>query len=136
MDQEFPWFDSPLTAALMVPLRLMETWAHGQDIYDAVGVTHPPTSRLRQVATLGVLGVPLSFYAAQLPTPTEPFRVELTGPDGETWAWGPAAAEQRVQGSALDFCLRVTQRRPLAETDLTAVGVDAKQWLEIARVFL
>ncbi|MFG1796288.1 TIGR03084 family metal-binding protein [Nocardia sp. NPDC049149] len=136
LDQEFPWFDSPLTAALMVPLRLMETWAHGQDIYDTVGVTHPPTSRLRHIATLGVLGVPLSYYAAQLPIPTDPFRVELTAPDGATWAWGPAAAEQQVQGSALDFCLRVTQRRPLAETGLTAAGADAQQWLKIARVFL
>ncbi|WP_433654620.1 TIGR03084 family metal-binding protein [Nocardia sp. CA-128927] len=135
-DHAFPWYDSQLTPALMVPLRLMETWAHGQDIFDAVGVAHRPTSRLRHVASLGVKGRELSFYTAQLPTPTEPFLVELTGPDGETWAWGPADAAQRVQGSAVDFCLRVTQRRSLAQTDLTAVGEDAQQWLEIARIFL
>ena len=132
----FPWYGSELTATLMVPLRLMETWAHGQDIYDALGVAHRPTSRLQQVAALGVAGRELSFYAAQLPVPADPFRVELTGPDGETWAWGPADAAQRVQGTALDFCLRVTQRRPRAETGLTAVGDDARTWLEIARVFL
>ncbi|MFD2419955.1 TIGR03084 family metal-binding protein [Amycolatopsis pigmentata] len=132
----FPWFGSRVSAALMVPLRLMETWAHGQDVFDALGVSRRPTGRLRHVASLGVIGRGLSFYAAQLPVPAEPFRVELAGPDGETWVWGPEDARQRVQGSALDFCLRVTQRRPRAATDLTAAGEDAQKWLDIARVFL
>jgi uncharacterized protein (TIGR03084 family) len=136
LDQGFPWFGSQLTAKLMVPLRLMETWAHGQDIYDTLRASHRPTDRLRHVAALGVAGRELSFYAAQLPTPAEPFRVELTGPGGEIWAWGPDDAEQRVRGSARDFGLRVTQRRPRAETSLTAVGEDAEKWLDIARVFL
>ncbi|MFI7144255.1 TIGR03084 family metal-binding protein [Nonomuraea sp. NPDC050022] len=132
----FPWYGSQLTTALMVPLRLMETWAHGQDVFDVLGVSRRPTGRLQHVASLGVIGRELSFYAAQLPTPAEPFRVELAAPDGQTWVWGPEDAEQRVQGSALDFCLRVTQRRSRAQTDLTAVGEDAQKWLEIARVFL
>lgn len=136
LDHAFPWYGSELTARLMVPLRLMETWAHGQDVFDALGVARPPTNRLRHVAALGVVGRELSFYAAQLPMPTEPFRVELTGPDDQTWTWGPDDARQRVRGSALDFCLRVTQRRSLAETGLTAVGTDAEKWLDIARVFL
>ncbi|WP_254205311.1 TIGR03084 family metal-binding protein [Nocardia alni] len=136
LDHGFPWYGSELTARLMVPLRLMETWAHGQDIYDTVGIPHRPTGRLRHVASLGVVGRELSFYAAQLPTPTEPFRVELTAPDGLTWAWGPQDAGQRIQGSALDFCLRVTHRKSRAETDLTAIGEDASRWLDIARVFL
>ncbi|MFF3570605.1 TIGR03084 family metal-binding protein [Nocardia jiangxiensis] len=136
LNQGFPWYGSELTAALMVPLRLMETWAHGQDIFDALGATHLPTDRLQHVAALGVAGRELSFYAAQIPTPADPFRVELTAPDGETWAWGPEDAAQRVRGSALDFCLRVTHRRPRAVTDLTAVGEDAQKWLDIARVFL
>lgn len=136
LNHGFPWYGSQLTAALMVPLRLMETWAHGQDIFDTLGVAHPPTDRLHHVASLGVIGRELSFYAAGLPPLAEPFRVELAGPDGETWAWGPDDAAQRVQGSALDFCLRVTQRRTRAETDLTAVGADADKWLDIARVFL
>ncbi|MFI6996345.1 TIGR03084 family metal-binding protein [Nocardia sp. NPDC050175] len=136
LDQPFPWYGSELTAKLAVPLRLMETWAHGQDIFDTLGVTRHATSRLRPIASMGVAGRELSFYTAELPTPAEPFRVELTGPDGTIWAWGPADAEQRVQGSALDFGLRVTQRRTLAETDLTAVGADAQKWLDIARIFL
>ncbi|WP_328808870.1 TIGR03084 family metal-binding protein [Nonomuraea montanisoli] len=135
-DHGFPWYGSQLTAALMVPLRLMETWAHGQDVFDTLGVARRPTDRLRHVAALGVVGRELSFHVAQLPVPAEPFRVELTGPDGQTWGWGPEDAAQRVRGSALDFCLRVTHRRSRARTDLTAIGDDAQKWLDIARVFL
>ncbi|MET7298876.1 maleylpyruvate isomerase family mycothiol-dependent enzyme [Embleya sp. NPDC005575] len=127
---------SKVTPALMVPLRLMETWAHGQDVFDAVGVARRPTDRLQHVASLGVLGRELSFAAVGLPQPADPFRVELTAPDGQTWVWGPEAATQRVQGSAPDFCLCVTRRRPWSETDMTATGEDAQKWLEVARVFL
>ncbi|MEV6839341.1 maleylpyruvate isomerase family mycothiol-dependent enzyme [Streptomyces sp. NPDC051133] len=125
-----------MTPALMTPLRLMETWAHGQDVFDAVGVVHRPTDRLRHVASLGVLGRALSFAAVGLAEPADPFRVELTAPDGRTWVWGPETAAQRVQGGAHDFCLCVTRRRPWSETGMTATGEDARKWLEVARVFL
>jgi len=135
-DKSFPWFGADVTVQLMAPLRLMETWAHGQDVFDALDVRRPPTARLRHVAFLGVQGLTLSFHAAQLPVPAGPIRVELTGPDGEVWAWGPQDAPQRIDGTALDFCLRVTHRRSRAETGLTAVGADADTWLDVARVFL
>ncbi|GCD92797.1 TIGR03084 family metal-binding protein [Embleya hyalina] len=135
-DHGFPWYGSQLTATLMAPLRLMEVWAHGQDVFDAVGAARRPTDRLRGIAALGVIGRELSFHAAGLPLPAEPFRVELTGPDGRTWTWGPEDAAQRVRGGALDFCLLVTRRRSSTETDLTAVGGDARAWLDNARVFL
>lgn len=77
----------------------------------------------------------LSFYAAQLPLPTEPIRVALTGPDGAVWAWRPDDAAQRIRGSARDFRLRITQRRTLDETSLAAIGDDARTWLENARAF-
>jgi uncharacterized protein (TIGR03084 family) len=67
--------------------------------------------------------------------PSDPFRVELQAPDGSTWSWGPADAPQRVTGSAEDFCLLVTQRRPLRELDVTAHGDDASRWLPIAQAF-
>jgi uncharacterized protein (TIGR03084 family) len=70
-----------------------------------------------------------------LPAPAEPFLVELHTPDGTMWSWGPAGAAQRVTGSAEDFCMLVTQRRPHAELDVTAVGPDAERWLTIAQAF-
>ncbi|MFF1819556.1 maleylpyruvate isomerase family mycothiol-dependent enzyme [Kribbella sp. NPDC058245] len=133
-DRAFPWFGSELNAQLMIPLRLMETWAHGQDIYDTLGIEHAPTSGLEHVAALGVAGGEMSFAVAQLAVPAEPIRIELTGPGGGSW--GPEDAAQRIEGSALDFCLRVTHRRERAQTGLKAVGEDADKWLDVARVFL
>ena len=77
----------------------------------------------------------VAFAVHGLPAPTEPFLVELRAPDGTTWSWGPAEAAQRVSGSAEGFCSLVTQRRPRAELDVTAVGPDAERWLGIAQAF-
>jgi len=132
---KLPWFGPPMSAPSMATARLMETWAHGQDVYDAVGVTREPTDRIRHVAHLGVRTRDFAYLVNDRPAPGEEFRVELTGPSGQTWTWGPDDARQRVTGSALDFCLLVTQRRNRSELDLTAVGPDADEWLAIAQAF-
>ena len=130
-----PWFGPPMSVASSVTARLMETWAHGQDVADTVGVQRAPTARLRHVAHIGVGARPFSYLAHQLPPPAEPVRVELTAPDGELWTWGPADAADRVTGPALDFCLLVTQRRHRADVAVTATGAAAEQWLSIAQSF-
>lgn len=63
------------------------------------------------------------------------FRIELTTPEGEVWAWGPNDAPQRLRASAQDFCLLVTQRREPADLDLDLVGDDVEAWVSIAQVF-
>ncbi len=134
-DRKLPWFGPPMSAASMTTARLMETWAHGLDVADAVGVTRRPTARLRSIAHLGVRTRDYSFIVNGQTPPTEPFRVELTAPDGTTWSWGPTDAAQRVTGRAEDFCFLVTRRRPLGGLDLTAHGDDAQSWLRIAQAF-
>lgn len=129
------WFGPPMSAASMATARLMETWAHGLDVADALGVVRPATNRLRSIAHLGVRTRDFAYAVHSLSPPVEAFRVELTAPDGTSWAWGPEDAAQRVTGSALDFCQLVTQRRPRAALDVVAVGADAEQWLTIAQAF-
>jgi uncharacterized protein (TIGR03084 family) len=130
-----PWFGPTMSAAASVTARLMETWAHGQDVVDALGLSRRPTSRLRHVAHLGVRTLGWSFQIRDLPEPQRPVRVELLGPDGEQWTWGPADAADRVSGRAEDFCLLVTQRRHRDECGLTAAGPVASTWLDIAQAF-
>jgi len=113
----------------------METWAHGLDVADALGVKRPTTERLRSIAHIGVRTRDYAFFINNLTPPTEPFLVELRGPGGDTWAWGPPDAAQRVTGSAEDFCFLVTQRRPLTTLDITAHGADAQRWLGISQAF-
>jgi uncharacterized protein (TIGR03084 family) len=132
---KLPWFGPPMSAASMATARLMETWAHGLDVTD--GLRRPPSvsGRLRHVAHLGVRTRDFAFTQHGLPAPAERFRVELTAPDGSAWDWGPEDAAQRVTGTVLDFCLRVTQRRDRADLALQATGADADRWLDLAQAF-
>ncbi len=130
-----PWFGPPMSPTSMATARLMETWAHGQDVADALGVTREPTDRLRHVAHLGVRTHAFAYAVRGLQPPTDPVRVELTSPSGQTWVWGPDDAPQRVTGPALDFCLLVTQRRHRDDLALVARGDDADHWLGIAQAF-
>ncbi|MCW2677305.1 MAG: hypothetical protein JWR70_2345 [Modestobacter sp.] len=130
-----PWYGPPMSAASSVTARLMETWAHGQDVVDAVGATRDPTARLRNVAHLGVATRGWSARVRGEEPPAEPVRVELTAPDGAVWTWGPAEAADRVTGPALDFCLLVTQRRHRADLLLQATGPVADHWLDVAQAF-
>ena len=132
---KIPWFGPPMSAASMATARLMETWAHGHDVADALGQAVVPSRRIRHLVRLGVRTRNFAFSVHGLEPPATDFHVELTGPDAETWTHGPPEAAQGVRGSAYDFCLLVTQRRHRAELDLTATGDDADRWLDIAQVF-
>lgn len=129
------WFGPPMSAASMATARLMETWAHGLDVADALGAPASATARLKSIAHLGVRTRDFAYAVHGQTPPAEQFRVELTAPDGSLWTWGPDDAGQRVSGPALDFCYLVTQRRPRAMLGLTAQGADAEHWLGIAQAF-
>jgi len=130
-----PWYGPPMSAASSLTARIMETWAHGQDVADALGVVRVPTDRLRHVAHIGVRALPFSFALRGRPTPDLPVRVEVTAPSGAGWTWGPADAADRVSGPALDFCLLVTQRRHRDDVALRVEGPVAGEWVEIAQAF-
>ena len=129
------WFGPAMGPASFVTARIMETWAHGQDVVDALGQERAPTARLRSVAEIGVRARPFAYAAHGLEPPDAPVRVELTGPDGERWQWGPDDAADRICGPALDFCLLVTQRRAREELALEVTGPVAVQWAGIAQAF-
>jgi uncharacterized protein (TIGR03084 family) len=133
--QRLPWYGPPMSAASSVTARLMETWAHGQDIADTLGIRRPATIRLRHIAHLGYATLGFSFTVHGQPAPSAPVRVELTGPDGSAWSWGPPDAADLVRGDALDFCLLVTQRRHRLDTGLRATGPVASAWLGLAQAF-
>jgi uncharacterized protein (TIGR03084 family) len=133
--ERIAWFGPPMSVASMATARLMETWAHGLDIADALGVPVKPTARIRHIAHLGTRTVGFAFTLHGLPVPAEPFRFELTGPDGDLWTWGPADATDRISGPALDFCYLVTQRRHPDDLALDVVGEHARKWMPIAQAF-
>ena len=130
-----PWYGPPMSAMSFATARLMETWAHGQDIFDAVGREREPTGRLRHVCHIGVRALPYAYMVRGREVPTTPIRVELEAPDGGTWSWGEPDAADRVTGSALDFALLATQRRHVDDTDVRAEGGTAREWLTLIQAF-
>jgi uncharacterized protein (TIGR03084 family) len=136
------WFGPPMGALSFVSARLMETWAHGQDVADALGASRTPTPRLRHIAHLGVRARPFSYLVRGRDMPDVPITVDLVAPDMTHWVWGDEAGDSStspagdvVRGSALDFCLVVTQRRNVADTALEVEGAAATEWLSIAQAF-
>jgi uncharacterized protein (TIGR03084 family) len=132
---KLPWFGPPMSPMSMATARLMETWAHGQDVADTLGAARPVTDRIKHVAHIGVRARDYAYLIRDEPRPADEFRVELIGPSGDLWTWGPEDALQRVSGPALDFCLLVTQRRHRDDLALVAEGADADYWLDIAQAF-
>lgn len=130
-----PWYGPDMAVASSITARIMETWAHGQDVADALGVDRAPTARIRHVCDIGIRARPFSYRNRGLEPPETPLRVELTAPDGSRWEWGPPEAADRVTGPALDFALLVTQRRLPADTALAVEGDGARTWIGFAQAF-
>jgi uncharacterized protein (TIGR03084 family) len=130
-----PWYGPDMAVASSITARIMETWAHAQDVADALGVERAPTARIRHVCDIGLRARPFSYRNRGLEPPDTPLRVELVAPDGSVWEWGPADAPDRVTGPALDFALLVTQRRLRADTALAVEGADARTWIGFAQAF-
>jgi uncharacterized protein (TIGR03084 family) len=129
------WHDTQMSVASMVTARIQETWAHGQDVRDALGLPPKDSDRLRHVAHIGCGAMPYAFQARGNQPPVAPVRVELALPSGALFASGPPDADDRVTGRALDFCLVVTQRRHLRDVALDISGPVAAAWMAIAQSF-
>ena len=128
-----PWYGPPMSVASFTTARIMEYWAHGQDVVDGLGATRPPTDRLRHVADLGVRTRRFAYVNRGLPAPGGEIHVVLDAPSGATWEWG--SGPDAIAGPALDFCLLVTQRRHPDDLDLRVTPGAAQEWLAVAQAF-
>ncbi len=131
-----PW-GLGMRAPSFVTARLMETWAHGLDVHAALGVEPVDTDRLRHVAWLSIRALPYAYSVAGRTDPGTPLRVELDGPGGERWVFGPAGAGDVVTGPAGAFCRLFVKRITRAEaSSLEASGPGARAALDVARAYL
>lgn len=129
------WFGPPMGVASMATARLMETWAHGMDVAEGLGIEVPRTDRCKHVCHLAVRTRGYVYSLRMEQVPEMPVRVELTSPSGELWTWGSPDAGQSITGDAWDFALLAVRRRHRDDADVKADGAAADEWLGYLQAF-
>jgi uncharacterized protein (TIGR03084 family) len=133
--QLVPWVARQLPASVLACAGMMELFAHGQDITDTIGVHREVNDSIGHLAWFTTRNRDFGYLIRGLTPPEAEFRYELTAPSGEAWQFGPADADQRITGPALDLCLLATRRRHRDDLAIHATGTDAEQWLDIAQAY-
>ena len=133
--QRVKWAGPEMSALSSITARQMETWAHGQEVFDVLGRDRAEADRIRNIAHLGVATFGWTFANRKVPVPDPAPYVRLTGPSGAVWAWNEAQPDNRVEGSAVAFAQVVAQVRNVADTDLVTKGETARQWMDWAQCF-
>ena len=130
------WPGPGMGVRMFTTARQMETWAHGQAIYDLVGVDRPPAlPRLRNIAEIGARTFAWAYRNRGLEVPVDAPYIRLTTPFGDVWEWHTPSDTNAMTGDALSFCQAVTQIRNAADTNLTITGETARYWMRIVQCF-
>ncbi|OXM53134.1 TIGR03084 family protein [Amycolatopsis thailandensis] len=131
-----PWLVNPLPPTVLCAAGMMEAFAHGQDIADALGIRRERTDRLRRIVDFVALTWQFGYESNGLTPPAKPFRFEVSGPSGETWYAGAGDAETGlITGPAEDLVLLATRRRHRDDLDLKGDTAAAEEWLGIAQAY-
>ena len=130
-----PWAGPTMSVRSSITARLMETWAHGQAIYDLLGKTRIDTDQIKNIVVIGINTFGWTFTNRGLPVPANRPDVRLTAPSGAIWEWMQSGETNLVEGSAVEFCQVVAQTRNIDDTKLRVVGETATAWMSIAQCF-
>jgi len=133
--QRVPWAGPDMSARSSICARLMETWAHGQEVYDHLGVVRQNTDRIRGIAVIGVNTYDWTFRNRGEDAPQPKPYVALESPSGALWQWGEPSDVDSVEGLAEEFCQVVTQVRNVQDTCLRVRGDSATKWMAMAQCF-
>lgn len=129
------WAGPDMTVRDKVTARLMETWSHGQAVYDQLGKVRKNADTIQSIVLLGVKTFGWTFKNAGQKPPGPLPCVHLTAPSGQIWKYGDESQTDRVEGAADEFCQVVTQCRNIADTRLKVTGPTAQEWMSKAQCF-
>ena len=134
-EERFLWAGPGMKARMFATARQMETWAHGWEVYDLLGLERSNTDRIKNIATIGVRTYGWTFTNRKLEVPEPAPYVELNAPSGAVWTFNDPSCAHRVVGDAVEFCQVVTQVRHIADTQLAVQGDNAEAWMAVAQCF-
>ena len=130
-----PWFGPDMGVMMFTTARQMESWSHGQDIFDMFGKPRINSNRLKNIAVIGVKTYGWTFANRKQDIPGPAPYVRLVSPEGDIWEFNDPSDENCVIGDAVEFCHVVTQGRNIADVNLDVVGEPATLWMDIAQCF-
>ncbi|QBF30554.1 TIGR03084 family metal-binding protein [Thalassococcus sp. S3] len=133
--QRVAWAGPDMSALSSISARQMETWAHGQEVFDVLGRERYETDRIRNIVHLGAATFGWSFINRDLVVPQNVPHLRLSAPSGAIWTWNKPSRHNVIEGPAVAFAQVVTQVRNIADVDLDVTGETAHRWMEIAQCF-
>ena len=129
------WAGPEMSARSSITARQMETWAHGHEIFDILGMKRKEFDRIKNIVFLGVNTFNWSHVVNnQLVPETMPY-LRLTSPTGQVWEFGERNEKEMISGDAVGFAQVVTQTRSFHDVNLMAIGPVANHWMDIAQCF-
>lgn len=134
-EQLVPWLAGPLPVDVLAAAGMMETFAHGQDVADALGLVAVRTDRIERLVHFVHRTQHFGYLARGVEPPVGDLRFEVTLPSGRELRVGPEDAVNVVSGSAVALCLVAARRRHRDDTDICADGPLADAWLDVAQAY-
>ena len=125
-----PWFGPDMGVMMFTTARQMESWSHGQDIFDMFGKPRTNSNRLKNIAVIGVKTYGWTFANRRQDIPGPAPYVRLVSPEGDTWEFNDP--------SDYYYCARRTIYLwwgNIADVNLKVVGEPARLWMNIAQCF-
>ena len=129
------WAGPDMSVRSSITARHMETWAHGQEIFDQLGFERIDTDRIKNIVVIGVNTFGWTYINRNLSIPEKMPKLSLLSPSNELWEWNEDNEEDMISGSATEFSQVVTQVRNINDTSLKVSGKIANEWMSIAQCF-
>ena len=129
------WAGPDMSVRSSITARHMETWAHGQEIFDQLGFERIDTDRIKNIVVIGVNTFGWTYINRNLSIPEKMPKLSLLSPSNELWEWNEDNEEDMISGSATEFSQVVTQVRNFNDTSLKVSGKIANEWMSIAQCF-
>ncbi|NVK31976.1 MAG: TIGR03084 family protein [Gammaproteobacteria bacterium] len=129
------WAGPDMSVRSSITARQMETWAHGHEVFDLLGLQREDDDRIENIVILGVNTFQWSHHVQGLEIPARLPYLRLTAPSAEIWEFGETSSYNHIEGSAVAFAQVVTQTRNVANTDLQVNGPVAERWMATAQCF-
>ncbi len=128
------WAGPDMSVRSSMTARQMETWAHGQEVFDILGAERHEMDRIKNIVVLGLNTFAWSYKVNGRKVPEVMPYMTLVAPSGAVWTFGEPN-DNEINGSAVEFAQVMAQTRNVTDTELKLDGPIAVEWMSIAQCF-